>query len=147
MVISDGIPAVPRNRKLSKFVPEHFTEEKTTRNFVPWKKTEANFRNTVLKHFAEEKMQWKVNSKLVFKNNWTSFELRTNHLVVILAVLYNKFFSRTFVPFRASKLIFCGSRNASEWVLSSAEHKKPFRVYSVEFYRNEISVLTLQETM
>jgi hypothetical protein len=38
MLISDGIPAVPRNRNLRNSVPNPSAEEKTTRNSVPWKK-------------------------------------------------------------------------------------------------------------
>jgi hypothetical protein len=38
MVISDGIPAVPWNRKLSEFCSEPFREEKTTQNSVSFNK-------------------------------------------------------------------------------------------------------------
>ena len=45
MVISDGIPAVPRNKKSRNSVPNPSAEEKTSRNSVPWNKIEANSRN------------------------------------------------------------------------------------------------------
>jgi hypothetical protein len=81
-VISDGIPAVPLNRKFSESVPNPSVEEKTTRNYVPWNnkkqtlgipfrtlqqktkqlgspfrgtKIEANSWNSVLNHSAKEK--------------------------------------------------------------------------------------------
>jgi hypothetical protein len=41
MVISDGIPVVPRNRKSRNSVPNPSTEEKTTRNTVPWNKNRS----------------------------------------------------------------------------------------------------------
>jgi hypothetical protein len=41
MCISDGIPAVLRNRKLSEFSSEPSTEEKTIQNSVPWNKIEV----------------------------------------------------------------------------------------------------------
>ncbi len=42
MVISDGIPVVPRNRKSRNSVPNPSAEEKTTRNSVPWNKNRSN---------------------------------------------------------------------------------------------------------
>jgi hypothetical protein len=41
MDISDGIPAVPRNRKSRNSVPNPSTEEKTTRNSVPLNKNRS----------------------------------------------------------------------------------------------------------
>jgi hypothetical protein len=41
MVISDGIPAVPRNKNSRNSVPNPSAEEKTTRNFVPWNKNRS----------------------------------------------------------------------------------------------------------
>jgi hypothetical protein len=41
MVISDGIPAVPRNRKLRNSVPNRSAEQKTTRNSVLWNKNRS----------------------------------------------------------------------------------------------------------
>ncbi len=41
MVISDGIPAVPRNRNSRNSVPNPSVEEKTTRNSVPWIKNRS----------------------------------------------------------------------------------------------------------
>ncbi len=41
MVISDGIPDVPRNRNSQNSVPNPSAEEKTTRNSVPWNKTRS----------------------------------------------------------------------------------------------------------
>jgi hypothetical protein len=41
MVISDGIPAVPRNRKPRNSVPNPSAEEKTTRNSVPLNKNRS----------------------------------------------------------------------------------------------------------
>jgi hypothetical protein len=38
MAISDGIPAVPRNKKSRNSVPNPSAEEKTSRNSVPWNK-------------------------------------------------------------------------------------------------------------
>ncbi len=49
MVISDGIPAVLRNRKLSEFCSDML------RILYLWTETEANFRNFVLEDFAEER--------------------------------------------------------------------------------------------
>jgi len=57
------------------------------------------------------------------------------------------FFSAEFcsVLFRSEirNWLFRGTRNASEWALSSAEQRKPFRVYSAEFFRNDIPFPTL----
>jgi hypothetical protein len=47
MVISDGIPVVPRNRKSRDSVPNPSTEEKITWNSVPWNKIGANSHNSV----------------------------------------------------------------------------------------------------
>ena len=41
MVISDGIPVVPRNRKSRNSVPSPSAEEKTTRNSVLWTKNRS----------------------------------------------------------------------------------------------------------
>jgi hypothetical protein len=41
MVIPDGIPTVPRNRKSRKSVPKPSAEEKTSRNSVPWNKNRS----------------------------------------------------------------------------------------------------------
>jgi hypothetical protein len=41
MVISDGIPAVPRNRKPRNSVPNPSAEEKTTGNSIPENKTRS----------------------------------------------------------------------------------------------------------
>ncbi len=67
MVISDGIPVVPWNRKSRNFVPvpkieanshnsvpNPSAEENTTRNSVPWSKIVANSRNSVPNLSAEE---------------------------------------------------------------------------------------------
>ncbi len=76
------VPAVPRNRKIPEFrserfsgrekmlgiqypgtnleanfrnfVPNHSAEEKTTQNSIPWNKNGGNFRIFFLKHFTEE---------------------------------------------------------------------------------------------
>jgi hypothetical protein len=50
--ISDGIPAIPQNRKSRNSVPNTSTEEKTTRRGT---KIEADSRNSVPNHSAEEK--------------------------------------------------------------------------------------------
>jgi hypothetical protein len=42
-VISDGIPAVPRNRMSRNSVPNPAAGEKTTRNSVPWNKNRIIF--------------------------------------------------------------------------------------------------------
>ncbi len=54
MVISDGIPAVPRNRKSRNSVPNPSGEEKITRNSVPWNKKEAKSHNSVPNPSAKE---------------------------------------------------------------------------------------------
>jgi hypothetical protein len=71
-VCSGGISAVPNHFAREKtqilyrgtkieansrnFVPNHSAEEKTTQNSFPWNKNSSQRRNFVLKHFAEENM-------------------------------------------------------------------------------------------
>jgi hypothetical protein len=43
MVISDGIPVVPRNRKSRNSIPNPSAEEKTTQNSVPWYQNRCQF--------------------------------------------------------------------------------------------------------
>jgi hypothetical protein len=57
MVFSDGIPSVPRNRKLSEFCSENSTEEITTRNSVPLKKNRSK-----LSEFPSEPFSRKENN-------------------------------------------------------------------------------------
>jgi hypothetical protein len=49
MVISDGIPAVPRNRNSRNSIPNPSAEEKTTGNSVPWNKNRS-----ILAEFSSE---------------------------------------------------------------------------------------------
>ncbi len=55
-VISDGIPAVPRNRNSRNSVPNPSAEEKTTRNSVPWIKNRSMLTESVPNPSAEEKI-------------------------------------------------------------------------------------------
>ncbi len=56
MVISDGIPAVPRNKNFRNSVPNPSAEERRTRNSVPLnKKIEAKCRYSLPNPSAEEK--------------------------------------------------------------------------------------------
>jgi hypothetical protein len=57
MVISDRIPAVPRNRNSWYSVPNHSVEEKTTRNSVPWNKTRS-----ILAEFRSEPFRGRENN-------------------------------------------------------------------------------------
>jgi hypothetical protein len=52
MVISDGIPAVPRNRKPWNSVPNPSAEEKTTRNSVPLNKNRSELLEFPSEHFS-----------------------------------------------------------------------------------------------
>jgi hypothetical protein len=52
MVISDGIPAVPRNRKPRNSVPNPSAEEKTTRNSVPLNKNRSELPEFPSEHFS-----------------------------------------------------------------------------------------------
>jgi hypothetical protein len=52
MIISDGIPAVPRNRKPRNSVPNPSAEEKTTRNSVPLNKNRSEVSEFPSKHFS-----------------------------------------------------------------------------------------------
>ncbi len=52
MVISDGIPAVPRNRKPRNSVPNPSAEEKTTRNSVPLNKNRSELSEFPSDHFS-----------------------------------------------------------------------------------------------
>ena len=52
MVISDGIPAVPRNRKPRNSVPNPSAEEKTTRNSVLLNKNRSKFSEFPSEHFS-----------------------------------------------------------------------------------------------
>ncbi len=54
MVISDGIPAVPRKRNSRNSVPNPSVEEKTTRNSVPWTKNRSK-----ISKFPSEPLQRK----------------------------------------------------------------------------------------
>jgi hypothetical protein len=55
MVIFDGIPAVPRNRKLSESVPNPFVEEKKLEIMFRGTTKEANSRNSLPDPSAEDK--------------------------------------------------------------------------------------------
>jgi hypothetical protein len=57
MVISDGIPDVPRKFFFRNSVPNSSAEEKTTPSSVPWNKKKANSHNYVPNPSAEEKAQ------------------------------------------------------------------------------------------
>jgi hypothetical protein len=59
MVISDGIPSVPRNRKPRNSVPNPSAEEKTTRNSVPQNKNSSK-----LSEFLSEPFRRKYFSDL-----------------------------------------------------------------------------------
>jgi hypothetical protein len=52
MVISNGIPAVPRNRKPRNSVPNPFAEEKTTRNSVTLNKNRSELSEFPSEHFS-----------------------------------------------------------------------------------------------
>ncbi len=52
MVISDGIPAVPRNKNPRNSVPNTSAEEKTTRNSVPLSKNRSNLSEFPSEHFS-----------------------------------------------------------------------------------------------
>jgi hypothetical protein len=52
MVNSDGIPAVPRNRKPRNSVPNPSVEEKTTRNSVPLNKNRSELSEFPSEHFS-----------------------------------------------------------------------------------------------
>jgi hypothetical protein len=52
MVISDGIPAVPRNRKPRNSIPNPSAEEKTTRNSVPLNKNRSELSEFPSEHFS-----------------------------------------------------------------------------------------------
>jgi hypothetical protein len=52
MVISDGIPAVPRNRKPRNSGPNPSAEEKTTRNSVPLNKNRSELSEFPSDHFS-----------------------------------------------------------------------------------------------
>jgi Flp pilus assembly protein TadB len=60
MVISDGIPAVPRNRKSRNSVPNPSAEEITTRNSVPWNKKGKN--GSKLSEFRSEPFRRRENN-------------------------------------------------------------------------------------
>ncbi len=55
MVISNGIPAVPRNRKLSEVRSKPFRGRKTTRNSVPLNKIRSKLLEFPSNSSAEEK--------------------------------------------------------------------------------------------
>jgi hypothetical protein len=57
MLISDGIPAVPRNRNLRNSVPNPSAEEKTTRISVPWNKNRS-----ILSEFRSEPFRGRENN-------------------------------------------------------------------------------------
>jgi hypothetical protein len=57
MVISDGIPTVPRNRNSRNSVPNPSAEENTTRNFVPW-----NWKRSKLSEFPSKPFSGRENS-------------------------------------------------------------------------------------
>jgi hypothetical protein len=104
MVISDGIPGVPRNRKSRNSVPNPSAEEITTRKSVPWNKngsklSEFRFRtlpkkrkehgfpfrgtkiegNSPFRTINSEQNAAAENFKIVLEK--TTFEEWTNHFV------------------------------------------------------------------
>ncbi len=76
MVISDGIPAVPRNRNFRYSVPNPSAEEKTTRNSVPWNKNRSKlleFRSEPFrgrKNNSEKTRQRKISKKWQKDDFW-----------------------------------------------------------------------------
>ncbi len=78
---------------------------------------------------------------------WTG-GCQSNHRGRASAVKLHFFAGFRSVLFRSElrNWLFRGTRNVSEWALSSAEQRKSFRVYSAEFFRNEIPFPTLLMT-
>jgi hypothetical protein len=58
MVISDGIRAVPRNRKPRNSAPNPSAEEKTTRNSVPLNKNRSELLEFPSEHFSGRENNW-----------------------------------------------------------------------------------------
>ncbi len=78
MVISDGIPAVPRNRKPRNSVPNPSAEEKTTRNSVPLNKNKSKLSNSLPNTSAEENttrnsVPWKKYRSKLSDPGWVKY--------------------------------------------------------------------------
>jgi hypothetical protein len=58
MVISDGIPGVPRKRKPRNSVPNPSAEEKTTRNSVPLNKNRSKLSEFPSEPFSRKENNW-----------------------------------------------------------------------------------------
>ncbi len=92
MVISDGIPVVPRNRNCRNSVPNPSAEEKTSRNSVPWiKKQKEPLRIPFRTLPRREKTR---NSVLWIKNRRSLSEFRSEPFrgreTTQASVLWNK---------------------------------------------------------
>jgi hypothetical protein len=129
---------------------------------IPRKRTQlgiafhaTNSRNAIRNHYVEEKpTQNKMRQPniSIMVSEKTTFDVQTNHFVKLFCCCFVKLIFLLRTPFHSafhSKLrnwLFRGIRNASECLRMSAFFRgiiKPFRVYSAEFFRNEIPFPTL----
>ncbi len=111
---------------LFRIIPQR---RKKARNSVPWRKIEANSRNSVTNHSVEEKptrnsVPWnKQRSKL---SEFRS-EAYLGQKHTVKSVWWSRIFCKAnffhVLPFRSElrNWLFCKPRNASEWPLSSTE--------------------------
>ncbi len=120
----------------------HSAEEKTTRNSVPWNKNISKHLKLCSKPFHG-------------RDNSSKFQfeacLRSKHAVnsVCGSRIFCKanFFHAISFCSELRNRLFRKPQNALEWALSSAEWRKLFRVYSAEFFRNEIPLPTLRVSL
>jgi hypothetical protein len=101
MVISDGIPAVPRNINPRNSVPNPSAEEKTTRNSVPLNKNRSK-----LSEFPSEHFSGRENN-----SEFRSVEQKSKHTVRIPFRTLHRKRKKLGIPFRGTN-IEANSRNA-----------------------------------
>jgi hypothetical protein len=77
MAISDGIPAVPRNKNSRNSVPNPSAEEKTTRNSVPLNKNRSKLSEFPSEHFSAREKNLEFRSVEQKKKNTLGIPIRT----------------------------------------------------------------------
>ncbi len=108
-VCSGGIPAAPRNRKISEFRSEPFCRGEECSEFCTMEqKQKQNSRNSVLNHSAEQK---------TLGIPFRTIPQRRKMLILCKTNFFHAIFFRS----EPRNWLFRKPRNASEWALSSAE--------------------------
>jgi hypothetical protein len=140
-ILSNGTKLEANARNSRNFILNHSVEEKTTRNSVLWNKNISKHLEFCSESFRRRDNNSEFRSEACLGRKravnsvcWGRIFCKTSfcHAISFRSVLRNKLLRKL--------------RNASEWTLSSTEKRKLFRVYSAEFFRNEIPLPILAVT-